>query len=105
MKDPLLYVTEANGEVLAVQVALEDWIALLEQLCELEQRLRPKSALDKRLDAIVRDRTGNKKVVSLDDIGFVGTGRELTRAEKLLVSTHIAVRKAESAWNSRQSTK
>lgn len=97
MKDRLLYVTDATGEVLAVQVTLADWIQLLERICDLEAQLRPESKLDKRLDAVVRRRVGNKKKVSLDDIGFVGTGREMTRAEQLLVSTHIAMRKAEKS--------
>ena len=38
------YVTEPSGKVVAVLVAIEDWIKLLEYVCDLEQKLRPTSA-------------------------------------------------------------
>lgn len=90
-----LYVNEPNGKVVAVLVAIEDWIALLEKVCDLEQKLRPTSALDKRLDALVRKQLRSKKKLDLDDIGFMGTGRAMTEAESLLVSAHIQLSKTE----------
>jgi len=97
MDPELSYVTKPDGTVVAVQVPIADWMALLERLCDLEQQLRPKSALDKRLDAIVRDLVGDKKEVTLDDIGFLGTGRAISAAENLLISAHIATRKASKS--------
>jgi hypothetical protein len=89
------YVTEPSGKVVAVLVAIEDWIKLLEYVCDLEHKLRPTSAQDRRLDAIVRKQLRNKKQLELDDIGFIGTGRAMTEAESLLVSAHIQRSKAK----------
>lgn len=97
MKHPLLYGTNAKGKVLAVQVAIEDWIALLEKVCAMQESLRPKTKLDKQLDKEVRKRIGNKKKADLDDIGFIGTGRAITEEETMLISAHIQANKAKMA--------
>ncbi len=89
------YVTEPSGKVVAVLVAIEDWIKLLEYVCDLEQKLRPTSALDRRLDAVVRKQLRNKKQLELYDIGFIGTRRAMTEAESLLISEHIQRSKAK----------
>lgn len=90
-----LYVTKANGKLIAVQVAIKDWIALLEKLADYEEQLRPKSKLDKQLAELVRKRVGKKKNVDLDDIGFIGTGRPMSDMESLLTSAHIQAQKAK----------
>lgn len=95
MKQNLLYVSEPNGKVTAVIVAMEDWIALLERICDLQEKLRPKNPLDRKLAALVRKRVGNKKNVDLDDIGFIGTGRSMTKEESMLISVHIQAMKAK----------
>jgi len=95
MSSPLC-VTESNGTVVAVQVPIADWIELLEQICELEEHLRPTTTLDRQLDALVRQRFRNEKNLSLDDIGFIGAGRPMSKAESLLISAHIQVKKARS---------
>lgn len=95
MKHPVLYVTNAKGKVLAVQVALEDWIALLEKVCALQESLRTKTKLDKQLDEELRKRIGNKKKVDLDDIGFIGTGRAITKEETMLISARIQANKSK----------
>ena len=105
MKHQILYVTDAKGKVLAVQVALEDWIALLEKVCELQQKLRPKSPLDRQLAALVRKRIGNKKNVDLDDIGFIGTGRAVSEEVSMLISAHIQARKGKSARPKKKTAK
>ena len=92
MSSPLC-VTESNGTVVAVQVPIADWIELLEQICELEEHLRPTTTLDRQLDALVRRRTRKKKDLSLDAIGFIGTGRPLSKAESLLISAHIQLQR------------
>lgn len=91
------YVTKLNGKVVAVQVAMADWVALLEKLCDLEQKLRRSNALDRRVDAIVRKQLTNKKQPDLDDIGFIGTVRAMSEAESLLVSAHIQAANAKRA--------
>jgi len=97
VKHPILYITDAKGKVLAVQVDLKDWIALLEKLCDLQQKLRPTTALDKRLDTEVRKRIGNKKKVDLDDIGFIGTGRAVSEEESLLMSAHVQLLRSRNS--------
>ena len=91
------YVTRPNGKVVAVLVLLEDWIALLEHVCDLEQKLKPSNALDRRVEVIVRKEMTKKKQADLDDIGFIGTGRAMSEAESLLVSAHIQAAKAQRA--------
>ena len=105
MKHPILNVTDAKGKVLAVQVAIEDWIALLEKVCALQENLRPKTQLDKQLSKLVRKRIGNKTNVDLDDIGFVGTGRVISEEESMLFSAHIQAKKAKVALPMRSTTK
>jgi len=102
MKHPILNVTDAKGKVLAVQVAIEDWIALLEKVCALQENLRPKTQLDKQLSELVRKRIGNKKKVELDDIGFVGTGRVITEVESMLMSARVQANKAERSVKERR---
>jgi hypothetical protein len=105
MKHPLLYVTNAKGKVLAVQVAIEDWIALLEKVCALQASLWPKGKLDNRLDALAQKRVGHKKKMELDDIGFIGTGRVITEEETMLISAHIQANKAKMAMPMSSTTK
>ncbi len=93
MYTPPLYVSEANGVVVAVQVPIADWIDLLERICDLEEQLRPTTKLDRQLDDLVRQRTRKKKDLSLDAIGFIGTGRPLSKAESLLISAHIQLQR------------
>lgn len=97
MKHPVLYVTNAKGKVLAVQVAIEDWIALLEKVCALQERLRPKAKLDQQLSEVVRKRIGKKRKVDLDEIGFIGTGREIMKEETMLISARIQANNVKSA--------
>ena len=105
IKHPTLNVTDAKGKVLVVQVAIKDWIALLEKVCALQERLRPKTQLDKQLSKLVRKRVGKKKKVDLDDIGFIGTGRAITEEETMLISAHILAKKAKVALPMRSTTK
>lgn len=95
MSSPL-YVTEPHGTVVAVQVPIADWIELLERICDLEDQLRPTTRLDRQLDALVRQHLRKTNDVSLDDVGFIGTGRPMTKAESLLISAHIQVKKARN---------
>ena len=92
MSSPL-YVTKPQGTVVAVQVPIADWIELLERICDLEEHLRPTSKLDRQLDALVRQRLRKKKDLSLDDVGFIGTGRPMSKAESLLISAHIQLQR------------
>ncbi|HMQ76043.1 MAG TPA: hypothetical protein PKE21_08785 [Flavobacteriales bacterium] len=90
--------------MVAVQVPIADWIELLERICDLEEQLRPTTKLDRQLDALVRQRTRKKKDLSLDDIGLIGTGRPLSKAESLLISAHIQVNMARNARQHARST-
>lgn len=85
----LQYLTEPRGKVVAVVVPINDWIAMLERICDLEAKLRPKTKLDRQLDAIFQKRSRKKKDLNLDDIGFLGTGRTISQAESLLMSAHV----------------
>lgn len=105
MMHPILNVTDAKGKVLAVQVAVEDRNALLEKVCALQENLRPQTRLDSQLSKLVRKRIGNKRNVDLDDIGFIGTGREITEEETMLISAHILAKKAKSSVPIRSATK
>jgi len=102
MKHPILNVTDAKGKVLAVQVPIEDRNALLELVCALQERLRPQTQLDSQLSKLVRKRTGKKKNVDLDDIGFVGTGRVITEEESMLMSARVQANKAERSVKERR---
>ena len=102
MKHPILNVTDAKGKVVAVQVAMEDWIALLEKVCALQERFRPNTQFDKQLSKLLRKRIGNKRKVDLDDIGFVGTGRVITEEESMLMSARVQANKAERSVKERR---
>lgn len=93
MKKPIGYITAPDGTVVSVVVPIADWIELLERICDLEEQLRPTTKLDRQLDALVRRRTRKKKDLSLDDVGFIGTGRSLSKAESLLISAHIQLQR------------
>jgi len=102
MKNPLLYVSNTKGKVLAVQVAIGDRNALLEQVCALQENLRPQTQLDKQLSKLVRKRIGNKKKVDLDDIGFIGTGRVVSEEESMLMLARVQANKAERSVKERR---
>jgi hypothetical protein len=97
MNTRIQYVAEPNGTVVAVQVELNAWIALLEKLANYEERSRPTSKLDRQLAVLVRKRVGNRKKVDLDDIGFIGTGRPMSEIESLLISAHIQAHKVKQS--------
>jgi hypothetical protein len=68
MKVPVRYVNDADGNVQAVQVPVEDWNALVEKLRHYEQLLKLRSSLGTALDQVARMRSGKLKKRTLKDV-------------------------------------
>ncbi len=68
MKVPVNYVNDADGNVQAVQVPLEDWKELLEKVRHYEQLLKLRSTLSSALSQVARMRTGKLKKRTLKDV-------------------------------------
>ncbi|MCI1753854.1 MAG: hypothetical protein LKM36_13625 [Flavobacteriales bacterium] len=68
MKVPVSYVNDADGNVQAVQVPVEDWKELLEKVRHYEQLLKLRSTLSTSLSQVARMRTGKLKKRTLKDV-------------------------------------
>ena len=68
MKVPMLYVNDANGNVQAVQVPVEDWNDLVEKLRHYEQLFKLRSTLGNALTQVARMRAGKLKKHSLKEV-------------------------------------
>ncbi len=68
MKAPMRYVNDAEGNVQAVQVPVEDWNDLLEKLRHYEQLLKLRSTLSNALGQVARMRSGKLKKRTLKDV-------------------------------------
>ncbi len=68
MKVPLRYVQDADGQVQAVQVPVEDWNDLLEKVRHYEQLLKLKSELTTALSQVERMRTGKLEKLNLQEV-------------------------------------
>lgn len=68
MKVPVRYVNDADGNVQAVQVPVEEWNALVEKLRHYEQLLKLRSSLGTALDQVARMRSGKLKKRTLKDV-------------------------------------
>ena len=68
MKVPVNYVNDADGNVQAVQVPVEDWKELLEKVRHYEQLLKLRSTLSTSLSQVARMRTGKLKKRTLKDV-------------------------------------
>ena len=68
MKVPMLYVNDANGNVQAVQVPVEDWNDLVEKLRHYEQLFKLRSTLGNALTQVARMRAGKLKKRSLKEV-------------------------------------
>lgn len=67
MKVPVRYVNDADGNVQAVQITVEDWNDLVERVRHYEQLLKLRSTLSKALSQVARMRTGKLKKRTLKD--------------------------------------
>ena len=61
------YVNDADGNVQAVQIPVEDWNELVEKVCQYEQLLKLRSTLSTALTQVARMRSGKLKKRSLKD--------------------------------------
>ena len=68
MKVPVNYVNDADGNVQAVQIPVEDWKELLEKVRHYEQLLKLRSTLSSALSQVARMRTGKLKKRTLKDV-------------------------------------
>jgi len=68
MKVPMQYVNDADGNVQAVQVPLEDWNDLVKKLRHYEQLLKMRSSLSDALSQVARMRSGKLKKRSLKEV-------------------------------------
>ncbi|MBK8498685.1 MAG: hypothetical protein IPL52_07675 [Flavobacteriales bacterium] len=68
MKVPMRYVNDADGNVQAVQVPVEDWNDLVEKLRHYEQVLKLRSSLSNALAQVARMRSGKLKKRTLKDV-------------------------------------
>ena len=68
MKVAMRYVNDADGNVQAVQVPVEDWKELLEKVRHYEQLLKFRSTLSNALSQVARMRTGKLKKRTLKDV-------------------------------------
>ena len=67
MKVAMRYVNDADGNVQAVQVPVEDWNDLVEKLRHYEQLLKLRSTLGNALNQVARMRSGKLKKRTLKD--------------------------------------
>ena len=68
MKVPMRYVNDADGNVQAVQVPVEDWNDLVEKLRHYEQLFKLRSTLGNALTQVARMRAGKLKKHSLKEV-------------------------------------
>ena len=68
MKAPLHYVNDADGNVQAVQVPVQQWNKLIEKLRHYEQLLKLRSTLGTALDQVEQMRSGKLKKRTLKDV-------------------------------------
>jgi hypothetical protein len=67
MKVPMRYVNDADGNVQAVQIPVEDWNDLVEKVRHYEQLLKLRSTLSTALTQVARMRSGKLKKRTLKD--------------------------------------
>lgn len=68
MKAPMSTVNDADGNVQAVVVPVEEWKDLVEKVRHYEQLLNLKSKLSSALEQVARMRTGKLKKRTLKDM-------------------------------------
>ncbi|HQV39785.1 MAG: hypothetical protein IPO60_12080 [Flavobacteriales bacterium] len=68
MKVPISTMNDADGNVQAVVVPVEEWKDLVEKVRSYEQLLKLKSQLSSALDQVARMRTGKLKKRTLKDV-------------------------------------
>lgn len=68
MKVPMRYVNDADGNVQAVQIPVEDWNDLVEKVRHYEQLLKLKSGLANALAQVERMRSGKLRKRTLKDV-------------------------------------
>ncbi len=68
MKAPLSTVNDADGNVQAVVVPVEEWKDLVEKVRHYEQLLNLKTKLSSALEQVARMRSGKLKKRSLKDV-------------------------------------
>ena len=68
MKIPLLYVTDADDNLKAVQVPVEEWVKLVERLHHLEQLLKFRSDLTTAFLQVREMRKGKLRKLTLAEM-------------------------------------
>ena len=68
MKVPVRYVNDADGNLQAIQIPVEDWNALVKKVQHYEQLLKLRSQLGTALDQVQRIRSGRLRKRSLKDV-------------------------------------
>lgn len=68
MKIPLQYVNDAEGNVQAVQIPIEDWARLTDQMRRYEQMLKLKKDLLMAMGQVDRMRKGTLRKRTLKDL-------------------------------------
>ncbi len=68
MKVPVNYVNDAEGNIQAVQIPVQDWKELLEKVRHYEQLLKLRSTLSTALSQVERIRSGKLKKRTLKDV-------------------------------------
>jgi len=68
MKVPVRYVNDADGNVQAIQIPVEDWNALIKKVQHMEQLLKLRAQLSTALDQVQRMRSGRMRKRSLKDV-------------------------------------
>lgn len=62
------YVNDADGNIQAVQIPVEDWNGLVEKVRHYEQLLKLRSTLSTALTQVTRMRSGKLKKRTLKDV-------------------------------------
>ena len=68
MKVPMRYLNDADGNVQAVQIPVEDWNDLVEKVRHYEQLLKLRSTLSTALSQVQRMRSGKQRKRTLKDV-------------------------------------
>lgn len=68
MKVPMSTVNDADGNVQAVVIPVEEWKDLVEKIRHYEQMLNIKNTLGKALDQVARMRSGKLKKRTLKEV-------------------------------------
>lgn len=68
MKAPISTMNDANGNVQAVVVPVEEWNEMVEKMRHYEQVLKIRSSLGKAMDQVARMRSGKLKKRTLKDV-------------------------------------